>query len=87
MFCVYLIQHDRTKEIYIGKTNNIKRRLKEHNTGKQKSTKRKTGQWILVYLEVFRSKADADNRESALKQHGSNKRWLKQRISNSLIQD
>ncbi len=87
MYCIYVIQHNETKEIYIGKTNNIKRRLKEHNSNKQKATIRKNGIWILIYLEVYRSKKDADDRENSLKQHGSNKRWLKKRISNSFLQD
>ena len=87
MFCVYVIQHNQTKEIYIGKTNNLRRRFNEHNSGKQKATLRKTGKWIPVYIEIYRSKKDADRREKALKQHGSNKRWLKDRIRNSLFQD
>ena len=88
MHCICLIQHNKTKQIYIGKTNNLKRRLDEHNSNKQKFTIRKEGEWILVYSEIYRSKKDADNRESALlKQHGSNKRWLKKRIANSFLQD
>lgn len=87
MFSVYVIQHSVTKQIYIGKTNDLKRRIDEHNANKQTATKRKCGQWILVYAEAYRSKYDADIRETKLKQHGSNRRWLKQRIKNSLLED
>jgi putative endonuclease len=86
MFCVYVIQHNEIKEIYIGKTNNLKRRLNEHNSGQQLATKRKSGKWILIYAEAYRDKGDANDRELKLKQHGSNKRWLLDRIKNSLIE-
>ena len=85
MHCIYIIQHTTTKQIYIGKTNDIKRRLAEHNSGTQAATRRVNGEWVLVYMEIYRSKLDAGERERALKQHGSNKRWLLDRIKNSLL--
>ncbi|OHA15263.1 MAG: hypothetical protein A3H57_02575 [Candidatus Taylorbacteria bacterium RIFCSPLOWO2_02_FULL_43_11] len=84
MYYVYLQKHTVTKEIYIGKTNNLKRRLSEHNNGEQKSTHRKDGEWKFVYLEVYRSKKDADDREMKLKHHGRAKQELYKRISSSL---
>jgi len=87
MYIIYLIQHSETKQIYIGKTNNLRRRLNEHNSNQQKSTIRKSGMWHLIYAEVYRAKEDADQRELKLKQHGSNKRWLIDRINKSLFQD
>ena len=85
MFILYLIQHSETKQIYIGKTNNLERRLKEHNTNQQTATKRKSGKWILIYAEAYRSKVDVDERESKLKHHGTSKHKLKERIKNSLL--
>ena len=87
MYVVYVIQNSATKQIYFGKTNNFKRRLLEHNSGKQTSTRRKNGEWILVYAEAYRDKRDADMRELKLKQHGNNKRWLKDRIQFSMLVD
>ena len=87
MFSVYVIQNDVSKEVYIGKTGDLKRRLQEHNTGGQTATNRLQGRWILVYAEAYREKSDADRRERALKQHGSNKRWLFDRISGSMLAD
>ncbi len=87
MFSVYVIQNDVSKEIYIGKTGDLKRRLREHNAGEQTATHRLRGRWILVYAEAYREPSDADRRERALKQHGSNKRWLFDRISDSLLAD
>lgn len=85
MFSVYVIQNDVSKETYIGKTNDLKCRLCEHHSGEQTAAHRKEGQWILIYAEAYREKFDADWREQALKQYGSNKRWLFDRISDSLL--
>jgi len=85
MWSVYLLQHDVTKEIYIGKTNDLRRRLKEHNANKQTATHRKVGQWILVYAEAYRDKTDADKRELRLKHHGSAKHELIKRINKSMF--
>ena len=87
MHSVYVIQHSTTSEIYIGKTSNLKRRLGEHNNQQQTATVRKTGEWILIYAEIYRAKKDADIREAKLKQHGSNKKWLLDRIRYSKHKD
>ena len=84
MHIVYLIKHSETKQIYIGKTNNLKRRLSEHNGHQQKATHRKNGKWILVYAEAYRNKIDADVRELRLKSHGRSKQELLKRSANSL---
>ena len=80
MWIIYLIQHNKTKQIYIGVTSNLRRRLAEHNQDKQTTTHRKRGSWVLVYAEVYRSKNDALKREKKLKHHGSAKHALKRRI-------
>ena len=85
MWFIYVIKNTHSKEIYIGKTNNFRRRLSEHNRGNQLSTKRKYGDWIPIYLEIYRSKKDADERELKLKQHGRAKQELLKRIKNCLI--
>jgi len=36
---VYILQSEKNKRYYIGSTDNIKRRLKEHNIGKVMATK------------------------------------------------
>ena len=87
MKTIYLIQHTITKEIYIGVTNNLKRRIVEHNNGKQSATRRKSGKWIIVYAEIYRSKTDAEERERKLKHHGSAKHALKKRIQRSFLKN
>lgn len=83
MFYVYIIENE-NKDLYIGSTNNLKRRISEHNSGASLSTK--NFQWKLVYYEAYKSEKDARNREHQLKHHGQAKRWLKERIRNSLKQ-
>jgi putative endonuclease len=39
IFYVYILKSLKDNKIYIGKTNNIKRRLDEHNNGQVSSTK------------------------------------------------
>jgi len=85
MQIVYIIQNDFSKEIYIGTTSNLKNRLKNHNSGGNKSTKRKDGKWVLIYAEAFRIKEDAIIREDKLKHHGSAKRVLYNRIKSSFL--
>ena len=82
---IYVLQHVPSGDLYIGKTNNISRRLKEHNSGGNISTKRINGLWKLVYAEVYRSEKDADIRELRLKKHGRAKQELYKRISFSLL--
>jgi len=72
------------KEIYIGSTNDLKRRFAEHNIGKSFSTK--NHKWKLVYYEAYFSEQDARIREQKLKQHGRTKSHLKNRIQTSLLE-
>ena len=51
--------------IYIGQTNNLELRLKQHNQGKSKSTKH-YAPWVLIHSESFSSRAEAMKRENEL---------------------
>ncbi len=81
MFYFYVLQNNKNK-LYFGSTKNLKKRLLEHNSEKVVSTK--GYKWRLVYYEAYLSEVDARNREQKIKQHGQAKRWLKERIKNSL---
>lgn len=83
MYYVYIIKSRKNSQLYIGSTNNIEKRFKEHNGGKVASTKRYRP-WILVYLEGYFSEADARHREKSLKYFGKVYAQLKRRIKNSL---
>jgi putative endonuclease len=84
MYYVYLIQNEKSKEIYIGFTNNLRRRLVEHNTNKSRSTKNR-GAWFLIYAEMYKSKEDAEERENRLKYYGRALAQLKRRLDKSLL--
>ena len=86
MHYLYLIQNDETNEIYIGTTDNLKQRLSTHNGGGRKFTTRKNGMWQYIYVEVYRSKADALDREKRLKSHGTVKYALLKRLKQSLLE-
>ncbi len=84
MWFVYVIQNIVSDRVYIGITNDLKRRLKEHNSkGSRSYTQKYRQMWRLIYFEGYRSKKDAVDREKKLKQHGSSKKNLYKRIKNS----
>lgn len=76
------MQNQKNENLYIGYSNNIKQRLKDHNQGKVKSTKNYRP-LILIYCEAYKSKIDARKREYQLKKHYY-KDELKKRLKNSL---
>jgi putative endonuclease len=84
MFYVYIIKSRKTGDIYIGFTNNLKRRIEEHNKEKSISTKSNTP-WELIYFEGYKSEKDAILREKGLKYFGRALGQLKRRIKNSLL--
>ncbi|MFC1645560.1 GIY-YIG nuclease family protein [Candidatus Omnitrophota bacterium] len=76
---VYLLANHKAPCIYIGCTNNLKKRLTEHKEGKVFSTKRMLPV-ELIYFEAYNSKEKAYNREKSLKKFGSGLSKLKLRI-------
>jgi putative endonuclease len=81
MHYVYVLLSE-AKDFYVGYTSDLKRRIKEHNSGLNESTKGK--RWNVIYYEAYASKEDALERERKLKQRGQAKRFLKQRIKRSI---
>ena len=67
MFAVYILQNRLTNRYYIGSTDNIDRRLSEHNRGQTKSTRYAKKNWILVYKEEYCSRNEAHKRELKIK--------------------
>jgi putative endonuclease len=66
MFYNYILQSDKNGEIYVGQTNNLKRRVEEHNKGLSPSTKRYIP-WKLIYYEACLDEQDSKRREGYLK--------------------
>ncbi len=83
MFYVYCLESKvRERELYFGCTTDLKRRLIEHNTGLNKSTKRYIP-WKLIYYEACLSEVDAYRREEYLKT-STGRRMFSRRISGYL---
>ncbi|MDD4955408.1 MAG: GIY-YIG nuclease family protein [Candidatus Omnitrophica bacterium] len=75
MYYLYVLKNEETKKLYYGYTNNLERRIIEHNQ-KQK--------WEFVYYEAYKSEVDARNRERRIKHYAQALTALKGRLQNSL---
>lgn len=80
---VYLLKNKKYNKFYIGCTNDLKRRIAEHNSNRSFYTKNK-GPWEIRYYEAFFSKDDAFQREKQLKRHKRGLIELKKRLEKSL---
>ena len=85
-YTIYAIQSLLDGRIYVGFTENILRRLVEHNAGKTTSTKGYRP-WKLIYSEIVDERLSARKREKYLKS-GIGKEFLKKliRSNNSTFQ-
>lgn len=81
MYYVYVLQST-DGDLYYGSTNDLQRRLSEHVAGKSFATRGR--KWSLAYYEAYKAESDARRRENQIKHHGHAKRWLKERIQDSL---
>jgi len=66
MYFVYLLQSKRDGNCYIGQTDNVEVRLKEHNSGRVKSTRNRIP-FILLGCEEYATRNEARWREYSLK--------------------
>ena len=78
MFYVYMLKSKSIKPItYVGYTNNIRKRIELHNSGKGAKFTRGR-KWVLIYKEKFKSKKEAIFREYYIK----NNRTIRNKIKN-----
>ena len=66
MFYTYILQSDKSGRYYVGHTSDLTERLSRHNSGKVNATRSK-GPWVIVYYEMFETKAEANVRELYIK--------------------
>jgi len=66
MYYTYAISSQTRNYIYVGLTADITRRLSEHNSGKNKTTKPYLP-FILIYLEEHETRIEAREREKYFK--------------------
>ena len=82
MFYTYILKSEKNGRIYMGYTNNLRKRLNEHNKGKSYYTNRDKP-YLLIYYEACLNKDDAESRELFLKS-GMGKRYVKNRLKRFL---
>ncbi|MBS1553596.1 MAG: GIY-YIG nuclease family protein [Bacteroidetes bacterium] len=66
MFYAYVLRSESTKTHYYGSTEDLGKRLNEHNSGKVKYTKGRRP-WALHYFEEYQTRAEATRRERFFK--------------------
>ncbi|MBI5412101.1 GIY-YIG nuclease family protein [Candidatus Peregrinibacteria bacterium] len=65
-YFVYILRSLRDSQFYIGFTNNLERRFREHNEGKNISTASRRP-LELIFYEAYLNKSDAERRENYFK--------------------
>jgi len=76
---VYVLQSLKDKDLYIGMTEDVVRREKDHYAGKVESTRNRRP-LKLIYYECYLDEDDAKGREKFLKS-GSGHRFLKKQLN------
>jgi len=78
MFAVYAIKSLSSNRIYIGQTNDVWRRLDEHNRGIVRSTKM-VKPWEIVAIQMVKNRSEARWIEKRLKRSkGMREKWMSQ---------
>ena len=75
MFTVYAIKSLTKNYIYVGLTDNLDRRLNEHNIGSNRTTK-PYRPFVLIYTATFNSRTEARLKEKYFKS-GVGKEFLR----------
>ena len=87
MVYVYVLKSLKNAKHYIGYTNNIERRLEDHNRGKNRSLRNK-GPFEIIYREPFQNRLGAIKREKQIKKFKGGealKRLINQRTIDPVV--
>ncbi|OFZ54531.1 MAG: endonuclease [Bacteroidetes bacterium RIFCSPHIGHO2_02_FULL_44_7] len=68
MYFVYILQSSKDSSYYIGHAQDLNIRLKRHNDGRVRSTKRKRP-WKIIYTQSFHTKQEAYRQERRVKSY------------------
>jgi len=82
MYFTYLLKSLNFTKTYIGITENLERRLKQHNLGYHFYTKRYKP-WKIIYSERFENRLQAREKEKYFKSCAGRK-WIKNNIFSKL---
>ena len=83
MYYLYIIHSQKDNNFYTAPTSDLKRRLKEHNQGKNFSTAPRRP-FKLIYYEAYLLKEDAEAREKYLKT-SMGRRVIRKQLKNYLV--
>lgn len=78
MFYTYVLKSKKDDKLYVGWTDDLKNRLRQHNNGNVLSTKERKP-FQIIYYEACMDKEKAIKREKYLKS-GFGRKFLKDRI-------
>jgi putative endonuclease len=80
IFTTYILKSDLLNKTYVGHTDNLNRRLSEHNQGKSTFTKRYKP-WVIIHKENFNNLEESIKREKYFKS-AAGRRWIKKYLFN-----
>ena len=83
MYCVYILYSPSSGKTYTGYTNDVTRRLTEHNITETKGFTLRYRPWVLIYTECFDEKSDAIKQEKFYKS-GKGREIIKSIVRNYL---
>ncbi|TDH26121.1 GIY-YIG nuclease family protein [Segetibacter sp. 3557_3] len=75
-YYIYILFSDSLQQFYTGSTQDLAKRLNDHNNGWSKHTS-KGVPWKLVYTKVYEGRTEALKAENNIKKRGA-KRFLEQ---------
>ena len=78
---LYILFNKLADKYYIGITENLQRRIIEHNSNQTHYTGKVAGDWEILYSKWFNSKIEARQEEIRLKKAG-NRKYLEWYMSN-----
>lgn len=85
MYYVYVLKSRKDEKLYTGYTNDLRRRLAEHESGVNISTRSRLP-LDLLYYEAYTSQADAKAREFRLKNSPGARTAMRRRLHEGLQQ-
>jgi putative endonuclease len=81
MFYTYILLSEVANKTYTGHTDNLEKRLNEHNNGKG-TFSRRYKPWKIIYSEKFSYEIESIKREKYFKT-AAGRRWMKKNIFNN----
>jgi putative endonuclease len=81
-FCAYIIYSPSADKFYVGHSDDLERRLFEHNSGQTRYTSNIASDWKIMYSEAFSTRSDAMKREKEIKSK-KKRSYIEQLIANA----